>query len=286
MRQLGKFALILHFAVLVACSSQPTRDDVEAQYSIDDLRQRAHFAQEAGAHGEAMHNYSRILGKDPEDVEALLGLGETLLAIDQPERAEEHFARVLALQPKNIDAREGRAIAWLMQGNYADSRKSFNNLIEDGVDRWRVRNCLGIIADLFGDYQVAVTNYRRAIQLAPNRVMLQNNLGYSLIMNRSFSEAESVLDKALKSSPANKRMLNNLAMAIAWQGRYEEAIKRLRLVMGEAEATNNVGYVAYLSGDNEQAEQLFRRAMRLKPNFYQRAAENLELVLKKKKQNQ
>ncbi len=282
MVRFSQLATILPLLLLVACSSQPAREATRSDFTIDELKQRAEYANEAGAHAEALAGYTKILSKDPENMESLIGAGETLLAIGKPERAGGYFIRALALQPKNIDAREGRALAWLMAGSYVDARMSLKNLVEDGVERWRVWNALGIIDDLFGDYADAVSNYRRAIQLAPERTMLQNNLGYSLLMNREYSQAESVLDTALKAAPTNARIVNNLAMSIAWQGRYEEAVNQLQLVMGEAEANNNAGYVAYLAGDYSEAEAMFKKALRLKPSYYKRAAKNLELVHKKR----
>ena len=281
MRYKCKWLILLPLMFLVGCASTP-QEDFGTEFTIDELKQRAEVASYAGSHRDALWNYMQILAKTPDDTDALNGAGESLLAADEAKRAENYFGRVLRLNPLNTRAREGRALSWLLQGRYAAAQKSLLNLVDDGVDHWRVWNALGIISDIFGEYSNSVTHYKRAISLSQDRAMLQNNLGYSLTMNRDFAAAEEVFLKALKLAPSNPRIVNNLALSIAWQGRYDEAIQHLGLAMDEASANNNVGYVAYLNEQYDDAENMFRKAMRLKSTYYKRAATNLDLTLKKK----
>ena len=281
MRLPAKWFILFSVLLLSACASTPPAE-VGTEFTIDELKQRAEIASYAGAHQDALWNYMQVLAKTPEDIDALNGAGESLLAADQAARAENYFVRVLKQDSLNVRAREGRALSWLMQGSYAAAQKSLFNLVDDGVEHWRVWNALGIVSDLFGEYADSVSHYKKAIELSQSRAMLHNNLGYSLTMNRQFKQAEEVLKNALKLAPSKPRIVNNLALAIAWQGRYDEAIQHLILVMDEASANNNVGYVAYLNEQYDDAENMFRKAMRLKPSYYKRAASNLDLTIKKK----
>lgn len=281
MRHTYSCLILVPLILLTACASTPPVE-VGKEFTIDELKQRAEVASYAGEHRDALWQYMQILDKTPDDIDALNGAGESLLAADKAVRAEGYFVRALRQNPLDTRAREGRALSWLMQGSYAAAQKSLLNLVDDGVEHWRVWNALGIISDLFGEYENSITHYKKAIALSDNRAILQNNLGYSLMMNREFKVAEEVLLKALKLAPSNPRIVNNLALTIAWQGRYDEALQYLSLVMDEASANNNVGYVAYLNEQYDDAENMFRKAMRLKPSYYKRAAANLDLTIKKK----
>jgi Flp pilus assembly protein TadD len=168
-----------------------------------------------------------------------------------------------------------------MQGNYTAAKTSLSNIVDDGAQLWRVWNGLGVIDDLLGDYMAALGHYQRAIDLAPERAMLHNNLGYSQIMAHDYTGAAVSLEKALLLEPGNPRVLNNLALCNAWQGRYDEAIDILSPVMGAAETNNNIGYIAYLRQDYLRAKELFTKAMRLRPAYYIKAANNLEMVNRK-----
>lgn len=278
-----KRILLLATLLVAACASQPQLEGgAGREFTIDELKQRAEVANYAGAYRDALLQYQQILDKDPDNLEALIGAGEALLAASQPLRAENYFERALVIDTQNIQAREARALSWLMSGKYAAAQKSLLNLVDDGVDRWRVWNGLGVIADLDGDYAKAAGYYQKAIALVPDRAMLHNNLGYSQIMVHNYAAAEDSLNIALQLAPENLRVVNNLSISIAWQRRYNEAVDQLKSAMDEASSYNNVGYVAYLNGDYSLAEEFFRKAMRIRPSYYKRAASNLELVLRKK----
>lgn len=274
--------LIITSLLVISCASQPSLDvEDEEGFTIDELKSSAEMATYAGAYRDALLKYQAILRKEPENIKALNGVGESLMAAEQPERAILYFERALKVEPSNVDARKGRALSWLMQAKYADAKISLLNLVDDGVADWRVWNALGVIADLDAEYDVSTSYYQRAIVAEPGNAMLYNNLGYSQIMGHSYAEAEATLNEALLYAPGDQRIVNNLAMAIAWQKRYEDAVDRLDVVMDAAASYNNVGYVAYLNSDYAIAEEYFRKAMSLRPSFYKRAATNLELIKKK-----
>lgn len=281
----ARFYLLLLVSMLwlSGCATTAEIDGAKiSDISIDELKQQAEMASYAGASKAALINYQQILAKQPDNIDALIGAGEALLAASQPERAEIYLERALSLDPKNPKAKEARALAWLMQGKYSDAARSLNNLIDDGVEQWRTWNALGVIADLGGDYSKAGEYYQRAILLEANKSTLYNNLGYSQMMAHDYEGAEVSLRKALFMAPGSPRTVNNLSLALAWQNKYDEAVNLLHQVMDEAASYNNVGYIAYLKSDYSVAEEYFRKAMTLKPNFYQRASENLKMVLYKK----
>jgi Flp pilus assembly protein TadD len=282
MNNLCKGLLLLTALLLTACASHPQLEGREGKnFTIDELKERAEMASYAGQYQDAMLQYQQILTKEPDNIDALIGIGESLLAADQPKRAENYLERALKLEPLNIKAREVRALSWLMQGDYTAAKTSLSNIVDDGAQRWRVWNGLGVIDDLLGDYLTALGHYQRAIDLAPERAMLHNNLGYSQIMAHDYIGAAVSLEKALLLEPGNSRVLNNLALCNAWQGRYDEAIDILSSVMGQAETNNNIGYIAYLRKDYVRAKELFTKAMHLRPAYYIKAANNLDMVNRK-----
>ena len=280
--------LLLSVALLLlvsGCATQTTLEDAEAElFTIDGLKQQAIDASYRGMHRQALRHYQDILRRDPNNLDALLGAASSLMADGQAAMAEVYLERALTIEPDNTRAREERALAWLMQGRFMASRTELQGLLNDGVDRWRIWNALGVIADLDGRYESAVDHYQKALVHEPQRAMLYNNLGYSMLMARDYAGAEQVLRQALQhETTPSVRTVNNLAMAMAWQRRYGEAIEQLRSVVDEAAANNNIGYVAYLNQDYALAEAMFEKAIRLRPSFYERAASNLEMSQRKRR---
>jgi cytochrome c-type biogenesis protein CcmH len=93
--------------------------DVEALVALGDALLAAERT------GDATDRYKAALHLDPENVPALLGVGAILLAADRPDAAGPVFERVLALSPDQPDALFYRAMA----------RLRLAGAVSDGVQR-------------------------------------------------------------------------------------------------------------------------------------------------------
>lgn len=272
--------LVLFLPGVFSCSSQPSSIKFSENRDIDikQMQKEAELAHRFGRSGEALFHYEQILKKDPENIKALLSSGRIYLKLNEPVRAESYFEIVLQKQPMNLDAREGRALSWLMQGDYVKAKKSFLNVLDEDKSRWQSINGLAIISDVDGDYEKSAELYRSALKLRPNDSGIMNNYGYSLIMSHKYAEAETILRDVNLQDQGNERTVNNLAIAIAWQKRYEEAVKVAATQMKKYVAYNNIGYIAYLNKDYNIASDLYHKAITLSPRYYKKAERNLELL--------
>lgn len=90
-------------------------DDVEALVALGDALLAA------GRVGEATEQYRAALTLDPNNVSALLGVGAILLAAERPDAAWPVFDRIVAMSPDHADALLYRAVARLrMAGAVTD----------------------------------------------------------------------------------------------------------------------------------------------------------------------
>lgn len=269
-------------SMLTACANQQTSPEAEAAlFSLDSVKERAQLAYQYGNESEALFRFDEVLKVSPNDTEALLGKGEVYLSLNEPDNAMVYFKRVSELDPSNQPANEGNALALLMKGNVPDAELILKNLVVNNPGMWRSFNALGVISDIKGEYVKSAGYYEHAIKLQPERVSIYNNLGYSYIMSHQYIDAERVLQNARLLDSTNVRVTNNLALAIAWQGKYEDAVSLLQDIMKPEYSYNNVGYVAYLKGDYEEAVNLFTVAIDKSPVFYVKADKNRELARKR-----
>jgi len=90
------------------------------------------------------------------------------------------------------------------------------------------------------------------------------------VRNRAWRDGESLWSDALAKSPGSTRALHNLGVALADQGRHEEAIARfaeaLRLDPGLAAAHRGIGISELRRGRPEQALPHLIQAVRLRPS--------------------
>jgi len=281
LRKVVRIAIFVLVApVIVSCATEPSSIKFSQNRDIDiqQMQKEAALAHRFGRTGEALFHYEQILKKDPENVEALLASGRIYLKLNEPQRAEYYFELILRKEPMHMDAREGRAISWLMQGDYEKAKKSFLNILDEDKNRWRCLNGLAIISDINGKYDESDTLYHDALKLMPDDADLMNNYGYSLIMAHKFAEAERLLRRLNIQGQGDVRTVNNLAIAIAWQKRYEEAVKVASTQSKQYIAYNNIGYIAYLNKDYDVAASYYKKAISLSPRYYKKAEKNLELL--------
>jgi Flp pilus assembly protein TadD len=76
----------------------------------------------------------------------------------------------------------------------------------------------------------------------------------------------------------------NLRLALAWDGRYAEAVAGAQ-PRELADVLNNVGYVALLKGDHKQAEAYLTRAMETSASHHDHAWHNLSHLVTAKGQD-
>lgn len=132
-----------------------------------------------------------------------------------------------------------------------------------------------------GEYERARPALNRAITIDPRSVEAHVLLG---VLNESENEnalAEKHYRIALEIDPHDPQALNNYGSFLFSQGRYKDAVEKLRLVVenpnyrARSQAYENLGLAELKIGEVERAKEAFRRALRL--NFAQ-ARSSLELA--------
>ncbi|MCE5325967.1 MAG: tetratricopeptide repeat protein [Planctomycetaceae bacterium] len=115
---------------------------------------------------------------------------------------------------------------------------------------------------------VAITTLQQGLMNARNDPVLLNDLGVCWIFRTQYNAAETVFRQAAAAAPGNTRYQGNLAMAIAMQGRYEEALSIYTKILAQSDAHTNIAVIAQSRNDTLRAkrecaiaEELRRREM-------------------------
>ncbi len=273
-------AAIAALGLLAGCATtKPSLDAAVAAPTESEValyRDQGWSALEAGRHQEALKAFGQVARLMPEDADAHLGLGEAHLAQNRPEQAIEHFAKaeVTDVADRRARALQGHGVGLLRLGRYGEAEAMLTSALAEDETLWRAHNGMGRIHDARGEWRQAETAYGRAIALRTDDAALHNNLGFSLLAAGDPVRAETSLGRALALDPALETAATNLRLALALQGRYRPAIA------GSARqdlprTLNNVAFVAWMRGDEEDARSLFHQAIEASPDFFPEARRNL-----------
>ena len=126
-----------------------------------------------------------------------------------------------------------------------------------------------------GEWDLATSAYEQALATAPDRGLVFNNRGVSLMARGEPAKAAQQFEQALQVRPDLPAAKANLRLALALAG-HEEDVLAAAATEEMPQILNNLGYVAMVQGDLPRAEAYFYRAIEASPTFYQRAYDNLQ----------
>ena len=172
---------------------------------------------------------------------------------------------------------EGQGIALSLMQRSNEAMAALLAAVQANPGAWRAWNALGSEYDEAAQWQKAEDAYKHGVEASGGAAIVLNNRGYSRLLQRRRDEAVTDLIAALDKRPNFPEARTNLRLALALGGDYERAIAG-GAPGDQAALLNNAGFAAGMRGDYAQAEDLLGRALKVKSEYYARAAENLKIV--------
>lgn len=115
------------------------------------------------------------------------------------------------------------------------------------------------------------TIFRHAIDVTSNNFIAYNNLGGALLKDGNFNDAIKNYYKAIDIFPEFKQANFNLAKVLSIQNRQEEAKrylnKAIKIDPSFGEAYHNLGSIFMMEGNDKKAAELFYQAIRINPKL-------------------
>jgi len=127
-------------------------------------------------------------------------------------------------------------------------------------------NNLGVIYEREGKYDLAIREYKRAVNSDNTLVTPLVNLGNVYFKKGEYTKAEKYYKKALKKDETNLESANNLASLYIESGEdYKEGLEYMLLVTNNMEeippyALDTLGVLHLKLGDKMEAEKFFIKA--------------------------
>lgn len=183
--------------------------------------------QAAGDRPAAIARYEQALARDPGRAEIRFFLGQCLLDQRRAVEAIPHLDAAVAAGVRRDVAPFDLARALASTGDYDAARRALASLdIPPLADTASFVNA-GQMAEGLRDAPLAIRFYAAAVERLDAPVAVVERLGVLLAMGGRAREAIAVLERGVRQSPGAASLHLNLAVALAQEGRFDEARARV-----------------------------------------------------------
>jgi tetratricopeptide (TPR) repeat protein len=261
------------------------------------LAARAHAAANRWQEAEAI--FVRVTRAAPEQAGAWYGLGYVAYQVKRYGDAERSLRRAVELRPNDPVFRGTFAATLAALKKHPEAIREYEAALKFGPEQAGLLSNFGNTLCATGDFDRAIALLSRAIELEPNSSLFRRNLIQCLLTAKKAPEAIEQIEKLRILAPGPAVEMD-YGSALVMLGRHEEAIAAYR----RAEAAghrdynmfHNLATVLQDLGHIEEAEEAYRNALVLKPDFapsrrqlasnrkydvFDRDAQELEDLLKK-----
>ena len=190
----------------------------------------------------AIRHFERAVQLDPSFALAHDGLGacyvnrvfKGLGSAADFERAEAAFQKALALDPQMAEARMLRVFIYLWRGEKQKARSEIAFMRRQAPNEAVVYFVKATLHRLDGDYERALRNYDRLVELDPAaHVVAHYNRALVHIYQGRLADATRELDRALSSEPDNPVAQSFRALTLYYQRDVAAATELMRKVLDE-----------------------------------------------------
>ena len=162
---------------------------------------------------EAAVAFRHALAANPDDFEALLGLGRASEGAGDDGAAMAAFRRAIALQPSSFAAYNQLGGFFADRGRWIEAAQMFRKAASLAPDSYRAFSNLGGVSTMSCDFSAALEAYRKALALRPDNPIAASNLGVTHLWTGRYPEAVTYLELASRYAPKNYQIQANLGDA-------------------------------------------------------------------------
>jgi serine/threonine-protein kinase len=251
-------------------------DNVEAMAGI------GRSYEEQGKLQSAVDWYVKWTQTVPDDVNARMDLGQTYYKLEDYEEALAQFERVIELQPDNAEAHNSVCHTYYTLENYDSSVKACSDALE--IEE-RAATYLDLAGSYYGqgDYESALNAYQEYVELAPENAYGHTQLGWVLFHLKRYEDAVTSFSTALEIDET-PGVYMGLADSYYRLGDYEAALEfyqeYVELEPGNAHGHAQLGWVLFHLKRYEDAVTSFSAALEIDetPGAYLGLADSYYLV--------
>ena len=227
-----------------------------------------------GQHELATEVYAAIKPDDPAYYIAEIGRAAATRAAGRPEAAIEILQALARSHGQIVTVQTALGDGLRRDERYAEAARAYDAALAmiaaPTRAQWALFYARGICRERLGQWDLAVADFRRSLDLDPEQPQVLNYLGYSLVeKGENLDEALQMIQRAVAARPDAGYILDSLAWAYYTLGRYDEALPPMEraslLEPVDAVVTDHLGDVYWSVGRTREAEFQWHRALSFEP---------------------
>jgi tetratricopeptide (TPR) repeat protein len=223
-----------------------------------------------GNAGAAADIFAFIIAREPHNAFAHNNRGVALFALQRFDDALASYDKAIAIMSDYSEAHSNRAMTLLRMQRLNDALASCDNAIALNPDYADAHYNRGIILQTLRRFDDALTSYDNAIALNPGYAEAYAYRGNTLRALMRFDEALQSYDKAIAVTPGFPEFHYNRGVVLQILKRFDEALasydRAIAIAPGYKDAYVSRGVALVSKGDMRQAEEMFLKALTLKPD--------------------
>lgn len=204
----------------------------------------------SGKHAEAVVLYKKIIKSEPDHLDANYMLGTLEAELNHPDRALTYLLKAERIEPGSHRVKNNLGNVYRLMGNFESAVHCYEEAIRLNQNMPEAYNNLAIIFNRLGESDKAEACYQQAISLSPGFVEALANLGKYYLDNNRLEDAESCYTRILSGDAAHAIACDGMAECCMRQGDAGRATEYLnRYLLNSAEDRHGVRMkLAYLTG--------------------------------------
>jgi tetratricopeptide (TPR) repeat protein len=264
----------------LALINRETGDDLAAKaylrqvLLIGNRTNEAHYylgriAEDGGDSAQAISHYQQV-GDSRQYMSANQRLGKILIDTGQLAQSHAWFnAQREAVPARSEQLYNLEADLLRTAGKLPASLEVLNAGLADFPDSTALLYARSMLGDQQGNLALMESDLRSILARDPNNATALNALGYTLAdRTNRFDEAYELIARALELDPEEPAILDSMGWVLFRQGEHERAIEyltRAYAAFPDPEVASHLGEALWVSGQKEQALQIWQEALLKSP---------------------
>jgi len=189
----------------------------------------------AGKAHEARALFADLAQQEPKDAELFVLLAIASLKLREVRAAELYLRQALAAAPNHAEART--LLGWIeleVRRDYDGAVAEYAKVVELRPEAAEAYNNLGVALRKKGELEKAVTSFDRALALRVDYREAKSNRGWVYVEQRRWPEARRDFEEVLKLDPEDEGALYGLSRVLKEARDYAGADQALRSLVARA----------------------------------------------------